>query len=566
MLNIYDLSYYQLYILKSIDPILDKDWHKKLLSVFTKLDQPSQNVVYKKILQPRRIFYNKEKKCFQNKNHISLKDALLISPTSNRSLLKCVEHMQDFLKLSGQLATEKVADKIEALLSHLDQVDINLDLDEHKVREQLRQAFLYDVSIWIDTIDLIIPKNVRALTSEVIKTFLKEVFIKHQIYGNDFRSWNALEIDDLELSHFPTYLSKPSKDRQLQIVETAEYWFLIGQPNKFKDNTFSLRRFLFEDNGFQFVYLSGLVVSRHSFNDAKVKKSALQQISSIYSLDRTLSEDIVRFIKDCKTFQKKYLRPILRKPLSRGITDIEEMIAERLAVYEKNLTSLVLDKLPRVINAISSMDDEDYLYYHMNALFKDFLEDVENFRLLPVVQYSKSAQLMSVKILCIMQMMNNFKEIEKSPEEKDNIIKQPLLELGQLYDETETEMTELEKIKKSIFRYEEKKQEKKLLSRFTNKAPTFTLDDVANHEKKLNETFFISIVRLAKKRRNIIIYPEYECRYTEDDNFRHYAFPYGKNGLGKLPRIVRLPENREIFYYEQLEQSLGAGFDFDEVV
>lgn len=54
-LNIYDLSSYQLYQLKSVDPNLSYNWNEHLSEIFHVLDDESQQSVIEKIFRPRGI-------------------------------------------------------------------------------------------------------------------------------------------------------------------------------------------------------------------------------------------------------------------------------------------------------------------------------------------------------------------------------------------------------------------------------------------------------------------------------------------------------------------------------
>jgi len=57
-MNIRDLSEYQLYKLKSMDPNLSPDWREIIQSILPDLDPESQHSLYKNILEPRGIYLN----------------------------------------------------------------------------------------------------------------------------------------------------------------------------------------------------------------------------------------------------------------------------------------------------------------------------------------------------------------------------------------------------------------------------------------------------------------------------------------------------------------------------
>ena len=52
-MNVYDLSEYQLYKLKSIDPTLSSDWQEIIKDIIPQLDKDSKASIYKNILKPK---------------------------------------------------------------------------------------------------------------------------------------------------------------------------------------------------------------------------------------------------------------------------------------------------------------------------------------------------------------------------------------------------------------------------------------------------------------------------------------------------------------------------------
>ena len=57
-MHVYELSEYQIYQLKSIDPALSGNWKTIITSILPQLDAPSRKSVYEKILSKRNISAN----------------------------------------------------------------------------------------------------------------------------------------------------------------------------------------------------------------------------------------------------------------------------------------------------------------------------------------------------------------------------------------------------------------------------------------------------------------------------------------------------------------------------
>ena len=118
----------------------------------------------------------------------------------------------------------ELADTVESILSHLDSLDINDLISDQKNRQKLRTAFLYELANWIDTVSLNIDSGLRQLNEKVVKSYLKEVFIKQQVQGRDFRSWDSSDLSFQDLTHLPSFIQKEGKDRKFFIVEGQDYW------------------------------------------------------------------------------------------------------------------------------------------------------------------------------------------------------------------------------------------------------------------------------------------------------------------------------------------------------
>ena len=301
MLNVYDLSRYQLYRLKSIDPNLTYNWQTDVSEIFHLLDADSRHSVTEKIFKPRGILYDKVTQKFFHDKPTSLAEVCENEIISNPKLWQSAKYLLSLLSNDNEpvnIAT--LADDIEASLHHLNTIEINENTDEHLIRRKIRNAFLYDFAYWIDDKTLIFDAGVRRLTEDMVKSYIKEVYIKQQLQGWDFRSWEGEDIDFLGVEHFPEDLKQYAKGRKLQIVENSKYWFLIGPVDKVGQNAFSLRRFLYEDKGRLSVFLTHVIVPRALFDKEHIRKFLLNCIERIYTLERSIGPEVLNFIESAK--------------------------------------------------------------------------------------------------------------------------------------------------------------------------------------------------------------------------------------------------------------------------
>ena len=423
-----------------------------------------------------------------------------------------------------------------------------------KLLKDLRQAFLYELLIWMNEVDFDVSISVRQLTKEQIIIYFKEVFIKHQIQGWDFRYLDSSDVEYLQMNHFPKTLAQWSKERSLLLVESKDYWFLIGQASNVNQNPFSFGRFLHEDGEGEFIYITHIVVPRRQLKDIEVAKSIAYQVSRIYTLDRGVSEEILKFVRESRMCQENYLRPLLKKPLVNDGSGAENIVNTRMVDYEKQLSLFVLKKLPKIFNAVSyNQDDLEYLYYQVSNFIKDCRYAIEDFMLQPLANYAVCSQTMSIRLNAYNAIIQKNKNILSNPnlslEEKIKLLTKPYTDIVDLFEEFDQEKSSLAKEKEAIRAFMSDSHKKNFWQKlgFGYKKPKYTLEEIDEMNLDLNEKFFIDIVKMAKVKPNLIVYAEFENNQIYHNDYRHYAFLYSPEAVDRLPKVIRLPEDRQHF-------------------
>jgi hypothetical protein len=194
-------------------------------------------------------------------------------------------------------------DELESALTYLDKVPINSERHEHKQRNAIRAASLYEIADWIDTITFKMPKNTRQINEYTFKIFIKEVFIKSLIQGRDFHFLEAVDLDLYGITHFPAFIQKQSVERKLLIVETKNIWFIISPPDTLGSNPFSLRRFLTEEVTGEFSYFNALALPKPLCDNPEAQAVMLKFVNRIFSLDRNISDELKKYAIHLKTLQ-----------------------------------------------------------------------------------------------------------------------------------------------------------------------------------------------------------------------------------------------------------------------
>ena len=567
MAHIFDLSHYDIYRLQSIDPIFSDDWRQTLCDIFPKLDKESQNSVFRQLLVPRGIMYDKTSKKFLAQRPVSLSDTLALTSSSNDKVMMMANHMLNFLKAPTQgVSILELADKIEAMLDHFDSIELYDAKNEHHLAKKIRQAFLYDLSHWIDNIEISLAPGLRNLTPDMIRAYFKSVFLKHQIQGWEFRSWDGQDMQELSSEHFPVFLQQEAVVRRYVVVETPKYWFLIGPTRLANQNPFSFRRFLFEDSDVsgQYIYLTHVVVEREGVNLPANKANILMQLSRMYTLERSVNEAVKIFMNSSKDLLIRYIYPLIRKPLATDGRPIEAIIEERMENFEKQFSILILNKLPRIFDiALKEINDLEFFYYHLDWLIANVTNCLRDFCLQPLASFSLVAKRTTLRLVSMRMLThrirNYLNDMTIEAEQKQKLFMAPMQYLDKQLTEVEEEQSTIDILTEEVLYYQKQVETSGFLRRLiTPKAPKYSLEELTQYRQQLNENFFMSIIRLAKDQKQLIVYPEFECNIIIDENFRHYAFIDGELGLTRLPKLLCLPEKRDSFDFQTVRQQINA--------
>ncbi len=568
--NIYELSDRELFQLKAVDPYLSDNWEDLLFQILPKLDRDNQQIIKEDILEPRGIYYDREQQHFYAREAQTLAEILETTDIRSQELLLLIDYMLEIIAPRKEpVFANELADSIESTLSQLKKIVLD-DTDKAQIRYNVLKAFLYDVAKWIDGVELIVDAGMRKMSAQIAKVYFKEVFVRQQIQGWDFRSWDAMDI--MHLDDIPDWIKTAVKERKCYLIETAQCWFLIGQAQTAEHNPFSFRRFLHEDDGDGIypAFISHVAIPIIMLENPNAVKLFQRSIERIYTLDKTISGAVGKFVKEMKQFELNTLRPLLKEPLVHDGSDIENVIATRMFQYEKQLTSAVLIKLPEIIqNFIQTEDDKNYLFYHLSTWIKQMVERIEDFRLQPITRFSISAKMMVLKLTCyqllLAKMQNTLCDERLTEEQKTHQLTEPLNKLMVKLDDINDEYDEINELQQTVLEFQDIQENGGFFSRLFNRQPDYSMQELQAEMEKLSENLFMFLVRLEKQKRNLMVYPEFEIYQDFNKEFRHYAFANGVMGVNRLPKLLRLPEDRRLFNIKSVQEvvyfDVIRGFD-----
>ena len=221
---------------------------------------------------------------------------------------------------------------------------------------------------------------------------------------------------------------------------------MIGNADVSGKNTYSFRQFLHEETSGlgnkKHVYLTHVVIEKSQMQDIAYLSHVSYAMSRFYTLDIGTPETLISFIKEIQSLKSKYLKPLLKERLEHTSGSVEEVINGRMVAYEKQVSVLILQKLPRIQATLHNQVDQDYLFYHLDKLIKQMIESIRDFRLQPLVSNTNSSSLLLIKLIAMRQILKQSYNLvfsqDLSIEERIEMMAIPLLRVKEKVDLAKT--------------------------------------------------------------------------------------------------------------------------------
>jgi serine/threonine protein kinase len=554
--------------LQDLDPLLDVNWKKKVTAIYSKMGKEERSYVYSQFLQPKGVLFDAEQKQFVFYGRKSVQDVIADS-LRNAALAEIankLEKAEQMLRTTTDIIA--FANMMEGGLSLIDRFDSQENLKVQKEKNNLRNAFLDDLVLIVRGANFVLPENRRSLTIEAIKTYIIEVYLKQQMMGYRFRTIpvSALEIDNN--TFIKEVVALEARVRQCDVVRSDKYYFLVGPARNSEQNPYSVRRFLQEDTTMEgkVVYFNVAAIPLEGLSDAQKQEEIRWVLSRIVTLERQLSIGIVELVRDMEKAHKDQLGPLLAKPIEADGTEIEIMIEERLHAYEKNLSILVLGKIPKgVFEYARTVDDYEYLFFCLRRYIIELACDVRDFAAQSTTVWSTKAEELDLRMMSYLKMLDKRKPTlftTARPEEVEAAmdVTLPIEEFKSSLDEFEPQIEQLKVRLKDVIR---KKSEPLtpfqvfMAKVFKTEAKKITPEDVQNQIDAVKHKCLIALIKIRKRYPVITVYLEFEDLIEVNEKFRHYALPAGNEGLGRLPLLIELPEDKSSFDIAPVRDALS---------
>ncbi|KAA8733914.1 hypothetical protein F4V57_07650 [Acinetobacter qingfengensis] len=554
---------YQLHIaVTQIDPQLDQAWELSLQKIFLQLDEEMREIIYKQILQVKEIQWNKVHNTFSYHPRTEFFDTIdQIGHDGIRNLAKKVfSSLSELDKYKNAL---EIADFLEIILRQIDKIDVNENLNLQKIKQKIRKGFIYKAANIIlkkETIE--IPFNQRNITTEQLKSFFNEVFLKQQLLGYWFKTLRPYQLAEQPKALFNTYLKQQQQIRQLEIVKTSKFIFILAPTASQQSNPFSARRFLQEDiieTASQHIYLNGIILDLTLLDNEQHIQQFKSQMQRIISIEKQISKPISDLISHFEEYNSQMLLPFLFQPFDATGLNIESIIRERLLEFEQRLSINILEPLAKYLRSNNLHQDEcNYLFISIKQIMSDIISYFYDFQNQPAVIFDEQVNNFSARLQAYLTLLKK---------RSTHIFK--ISSTEEWYIEHENALEPIQKLKQigkqNLQAYLDTSKQIKTLQRKQDEGNYGFMERLFNKNKKIEENIrqlknkidlikesaFIEILRIPKEYSNLSVYLEFEALISINNKERHYAFPTGDNGISRLPILIKLPENRKEFNLQE---------------
>ncbi|MFW1941936.1 hypothetical protein ACG93R_00255 [Acinetobacter guillouiae] len=302
--------------LLQLEPSTDLNWEQVLCDVFDEANIEVREEIERQILRPKEIQWNKGNNSFEFKITNSLENLKYSFENERmRSIATKLSNSINWLK--NITDSIQIADYLENALYQIDLISVDDHLNLQREKLLIRRVFLQDVAKLIRTLNIEAPAGIRNLTSDQIKCFIIEVFIKQQLLGYWFKPLLTKSSELMKRPFFKYFILREQRIRKFDIVKTSEFIYLIAPIENFEQNPYSIRRFLFEEN-IEYknqVYVTGLVLDTDQMSESEYRDSTDLLIQKMVTIQHQVHRDVIEIVQEFEDFTENKLLPFFMEPL-----------------------------------------------------------------------------------------------------------------------------------------------------------------------------------------------------------------------------------------------------------
>ncbi|ENU31663.1 hypothetical protein F991_00430 [Acinetobacter sp. CIP-A165] len=558
---------YQLKVLATqIDPHLDQDWQRSLQALFSDISPQDRENICQHILQHKKIHWNRKDNTFSSltKPDLNVLSEKIHYPYIKMLLNKIIDSLE---RLRQYHDIYEISDYLENILSQINNIDTEDDFDLQAQKNQILKEFIYVAAQMILAKEHIaLPNNHRGINNDIIKTFITEVFLKQQLLKYTFNIIRSHQLRE-EKNHLLKYvLYKQQKTKQLDIVKTSKYIFALAPSTKGIVNTFSIRRFLQEEQfeACENIYVNAAILHLDQIDDSSQQQQFLWQINHIITIDKQVNHYVSDIVRNIELYTDKVLLPFLMEPLNPKGIFIEKLVEQRLIDFEQKLCRNILEPIADALkHSVHHTDECHYLYISMKQTLDEIIRHFIAFQSQPSIICNKHVHLFVARLKSYATLLHKrhadiftvfsydeWKKHHAEALEPTNMLKDISTHSLQEYKDAFSELKENQR---------QLKQSVSFLNKLFNK-PQKIKDKILKLKEKtsqIKKNAHQEIIRMQRRFPSLIVYLEFESLISVNHKERHYAFPTGDNGITRLPILIQIPEDKASFDLQSICNSLN---------
>ncbi|WP_315077730.1 hypothetical protein [Acinetobacter guillouiae] len=551
--------------LLQLEPSTDLNWEQVLCDVFDEANIEVREEIERQILRPKEIRWNKGNNSFEFKITNSLENLKYSFENERmRSIANKLSNSINWLK--NITDSIQIADYLENALYQIDLISVDDHLSLQREKLLIRRVFLQDVAKLIRTINIEAPAGIRNLTSDQIKCFIIEVFIKQQLLGYWFKPLLTKSSELMKRPFFKYFILREQRIRKFDIVKTSEFIYLIAPIENFEQNPYSIRRFLFEEN-IEYknqVYVTGLVLDTDQMSESEYRDSTDLLIQKMVTIQHQVHRDVIEIVQEFEEFTENKLLPFLMEPLGMVGKNSDTVAQNHIKTIEQLLTANILMPLRNAVKSdLSHIEEFEYLFMSVHRIFSEILSHYRDFKEQPALFFNSHVQLFEYRLLAYLKLLEKRKDeifIPMSPREWQVMherSQQPIRKLQEIIAEQVKDYRALDSYVKQL-KNEQNEVEGSLLKKMI-KGGKVEKDIVqANHAAMLiKKQTYLEVLTVPKGLAKYSVFIEFESLTSMSELERHYAFPSGDNGIIRFPYLMKLPENLADFDLEEFNASIN---------
>jgi len=558
---------YQLRVLVTqIDPNLDANWQLSLSTLFSRCSAEDRENICQQILQLKKIHWNRKENsfCYLGKHDINLL-AEKIQDAPIKALVRSIANSLEKLKQYQDIYA--ISDYLDNILGQIHRINTEDDFELQQQKNQVLKEFIYaaaQIILQKQTIQL--PANQRHLNSDIIKTFITEVFLKQQLLKYSFNIIRSHQLREEKPHILKYFLYKQQKTRQLNIVKSSKYIFALAPSKEGMSHTFSIRRFLQEERfeACENIYFNAAILNLAHIEDELQHQQFQWQVNHIITIDKQINHYVSDIVRHIELYASKTLIPFLMEPLNPHGIFIEKLIEQRLIDFEQKLCRNILEPIADALkHAVHHSDECHYLYISVKQTLDDLISHFIAFQSQPSIILNKQVNLFIARLKSYATLLQkrhadvftvfsseDWKKHHSAALEPTNLLKDISISSLQEYKDAFSELKENQR---------QLKQSASLLSKILNK-PQKIKDNIIKLKEKttlIKKHAHQEIIRIQRRFPSLIVYLEFESLISINHKERHYAFPTGDNGITRLPILIQIPEDKASFDLQSICNSLN---------